>query len=85
RQDEQGQPENGWYPEEKISVAEAIQAYTLGPARLAGKEHLQGSLTPGKWADMIMLSQNLFEIDPVDIADTEVEMTVFAGQVVFER
>ncbi len=85
RQDEQGQPEGGWYPEEKMSVAEVVQAYTLGPAQLSGKAHRQGSITPGKWADMIVLSGNLFEIEPSEIAETEVDMTIFNGQVVFGK
>jgi hypothetical protein len=85
RQNEQGQPQGGWFPEERISVAEAIRAYTLGPAQLAGKTHRQGSITPGKWADMILLSRNLFEIDPSEILDTQVEMTIFDGEVVFNR
>ncbi len=85
RQDEQGQPEGGWYPVEKISVAEAVKAYTLVPAQLAGKAQRQGSITPGKWADMIMLSHNIFEVNPADIAHTKVEITIFNGQVVFEQ
>lgn len=85
RQDERGQPANGWYPEECLSVAEAIHGYTLGPAYLAGKQADQGSITPGKWADMVVLSQNLFEIPPREIAETAVEMTIFDGQVVYNK
>jgi predicted amidohydrolase YtcJ len=85
RQDEQGLPTGGWYPEERMSVAEAVQAYTLGPAQLAGKAHRQGSITPGRWADMIVLSHNLFEIDPAEIPETKVVMTIFDGEVIFER
>jgi predicted amidohydrolase YtcJ len=85
RQDQQHQPENGWYPAECIGVAEAIYGYTIGPAQLSGRAGLQGSISPGKWADMIILSQNLFEIDIAKIADTQVDMTIFDGQVVFER
>lgn len=48
RQDGNGAPEGGWYPEERLTVAEAVHAYTMGPALAAGKEHLQGSVTPGK-------------------------------------
>jgi hypothetical protein len=84
RQDERGQPANGWYPEERLTVAEAIHGYTLGPAYLAGKQEVQGTITPGKWADMIVLSRNLFEIPPAEIAETRVEMTVLAGQVVYQ-
>jgi hypothetical protein len=51
---------------------------------LAGKQHRQGSLRPGKWADLIVLSQNLFEIAAEEIAETQVEITVFGGEVVYE-
>jgi predicted amidohydrolase YtcJ len=82
RQDQTGQPPAGWYPEERISVAEAIYGFTVGPAYAAGKEHRQGSLTPGKWADMIVLSQNIFECPREAILDTEVALTIFDGQIV---
>jgi predicted amidohydrolase YtcJ len=83
RQDRQGRPHQGWYPEERISVAEAICGYTLGPASLAGKESVQGSIVSGKWADLIMLSHNIFDTPPADIAECQVELTVFDGQIVY--
>jgi hypothetical protein len=83
RQDEQGRPAGGWYPAERISLAEAIAGYTLGPADLAGKAPVQGSISPGKWADMIVLARNLFEIPAEEIGETEVRLTVFNGQVVY--
>lgn len=85
RQDDRGEPAGGWYPQERLSLAEAIHGYTMGPAYTAGKQHVQGSITPGKWADMIVLGHNLFEIPPAEIARAEVELTVFAGQVVYRR
>jgi hypothetical protein len=84
RQDERGEPAGGWYPEERLSMAEAIAGYTTGPAYLAGQQHRQGSLTPGKWADLIVLSQNLFEIAPDEIPDTAVDLTIFDGGVVYQ-
>ena len=84
RQDARGEPAGGWYPQEKISVAEAIAGYTLGPAYLAGKLVHQGSITPGKWADMIILERNLFEIPADEIGQTGVDMTIFAGEVVYQ-
>jgi predicted amidohydrolase YtcJ len=83
RQDQQGNPKNGWHPEERISVAEAVYGYTIGPAQAAGKARLQGSITPGKWADMIMLSQNIFEIPHDEIPETKLDLTVFDGQIVY--
>ncbi len=83
RQDQVGHPHGGWYPAERISVAEAVYGYTMGPAVVAGKEQLQGSLTPGKWADLIVLSQNIFEIPAETIPETTVDLTIFDGQVVY--
>ncbi len=84
RQDETNQPAGGWYPAERLTVAEAIAGYTLGPARLSGKADRFGSVAPGKYADLVMLSRNLFEIDPADIPTTAVRLTVFNGRVVYE-
>ena len=85
RKDTAGQPNGGWYPEEQLTVAEAIYAYTMEPAYLSGKSHLSGSLAPGKWADFTLLSQNLFEIPHDAIAETTVEQTFFAGELLFSR
>ncbi|MBN1218270.1 MAG: amidohydrolase [Anaerolineae bacterium] len=84
RQDEQGQPAKGWYPEERLTVAEAIYGYTLGPAKLAGKQHRQGSISSGKWADMIVLSRNILEIPPNELAEVAVKLTIFDGRVVYQ-
>jgi hypothetical protein len=75
----------GWYPQERISLEETIYAYTIGPAILAGKQHVQGSITPGKWADLIVLDQDLFTIDADRIGETQVNTTIFAGAVVYRR
>jgi predicted amidohydrolase YtcJ len=85
RRDGNGRPAHGWYPQEQITMAEAIAAYTMGPAIVAGKQAVQGSITPGKWADLIVLSQNLFEIASDAIPDTKVDVTVFAREVVYRR
>jgi predicted amidohydrolase YtcJ len=82
RQDGFGLPQGGWYPEERLTIAEAIEGYTLGPARLSGKADRLGSITPGKYADLVVLSQNLFAIDPEAIPDTTAWLTVFGGRVV---
>ncbi len=84
RQDETGQPAGGWYPAERLTVAEAIEGYTLGPARLSGKGDRLGSITPGKYADMVVLSDDLFEIAPEAIPETQVWLTVFEGRVVYD-
>ena len=84
RQDATNQPAGGWYAAERLTVAEAIEGYTLGPARLSGKSDRFGSIMPGKYADLVMLSRNLFAIDPADIPTTTVRLTVFNGRVVYE-
>ncbi len=84
RQDMQGQPEGGWYPAQRLTLTEALEAYTLGPAYLAGKQSVQGSITPSKWADMIVLSRDLFEIPANEIGQTEITATIFDGGVVYE-
>lgn len=85
RKDTGRMPQGGWQPQEALTIPEAVEAYTIGPAMVSGKTALQGSLIPGKWADFIVLSQNLFEIDPEQIMETEVDVTVFASEVVYHR
>jgi len=80
-----GKNPNGWVPEQKISVAEAVHAYTVGSAYASGEEQIKGSLEPGKLADMVVLSDDIFAIDPVKIQDTHVEQTIFDGKIVYER
>jgi predicted amidohydrolase YtcJ len=80
-----GKHPNGWVPEQKISVAEAVHAYTMGSAYASFEEGRKGCLAPGKLADLVVLSQDIFEIDPVQIQDTQVDLTVFDGKVIFER
>ena len=84
RQDEQGEPADGWYPQERLSVAEAVAGYTLGPARLSGKADRFGSIVPGKYADLVVLSRNLFDIAPADIPTTTAWLTVYNGRVAHE-
>ncbi len=78
-------PPTAWVPEQKISVAEAVQAYTLGSAYASQDEHIKGSLEPGKLADIAVLSDDIFEIDPLQIRETKVDMTIFDGKVIYER
>jgi len=74
---------DGWIPAQRLTVAEAVHAYTLGAAHASGEAHLKGSLVPGKLADMVVLSQDIYQIDPMDILDTRVEMTIFDGRIVW--
>lgn len=85
RKDGAGQPHGGWFPQERLTVAEAVQAYTMEPAYLSGKASVSGSLAPGKWADFILLTQNLFEIPADAIAETTIQQTFFAGELLFSE
>ena len=80
-----GKNPNGWMPEQKLSVAEAVQAYTMGSAYAEFQENNKGSITPGKLADMVILSDDIFTIDPKLIRDVQVETTILGGKVVWER
>ncbi len=79
-----GAPEGGWFPQEKLTVEEAIQAYTLNTAYAAYEEDLKGSITVGKLADYVVLSDNLLTMDPDGIKDVTVLTTVVGGRVVHE-
>jgi predicted amidohydrolase YtcJ len=79
-----GHPSGGWHPEERITVDEAVRAYTLDAAHASGEEHIKGSIEPGKLADLVVLSRNIFEVSEEAIVDVHVEMTVFNGEIVYE-
>jgi predicted amidohydrolase YtcJ len=76
---------NGWVPDQKITVHEAVHAYTVGSAYAAKEERNVGSLEPGKLADLAVLSDDIFHIDPIAIEKTKIDLTIFDGKVVFER
>ena len=80
-----GMPEGGWFPKERISVEEAIQAYTFNTAYAAYEEDIKGSLTVGKLADFVVLSDNLLTMNPNDIKNVSVQVTVVGGKVIYER
>jgi len=80
-----GEPEDGWFPEERISMEEAIRAYTLNTAYANFEDDIKGSITPGKLADITVLDQNLFEVDPMNLPDVEVLYTIVDGEIVYER
>jgi predicted amidohydrolase YtcJ len=80
-----GKHPGGWVPEQKISIAEAVHAYTAAAAYASMEERVKGSLEPGKLADLVVLSRDIFHIEPVEIENTKVDMTIFDGRVIFER
>jgi predicted amidohydrolase YtcJ len=80
-----GKYPDGWVPAEKISVAQAVHGYTAASAYASLEEGRKGSIEAGKLADMVVLSQDIFGIDPVEIQNTKVDLTIFDGRVVYER
>jgi len=74
----------GWIPDQRITVAEAVHAYTVGSAYAEHQEALKGSLEPGKLADLVVLSEDIFRIAPAEIAKARVDMTLFDGSVIYE-
>lgn len=74
---------DGWYPEQRLTVAEAVYAYTAGAAYASGEETIKGTLSPGKLADLAVLSQDIFSVDPTAILKTEVMATMFDGRFVY--
>jgi len=80
-----GKNPGGWFPEEKISVKEAIKAYTINNAYAAFEENKKGTVTVGKLADFVVLSDDILTIDPAKIETTQVEMTVLGGRVIYKK
>jgi len=70
--------------EERISVRQALAMYTMNAAVASGEAGNKGTITPGKLADMIILSGNPFKMEPEQIKDINVEMTIIGGKVVYE-
>jgi predicted amidohydrolase YtcJ len=79
----EGGPAGGWFPEEKMSLTSAIEAYTLAAAYAEFQEDVKGSIKSGKAADLVVLDRDLFEIAAPEILKTKAEMTIFDGKVVY--
>ena len=84
RQTLDGKHPAGWVPEQKISLEEAVRAYTVGSAYAEFQEHAKGSLAPGKLADLVMLDCDIFKLNPAQLDQVRVATTVVDGKVVWE-
>lgn len=84
RQTKEGTPEGGFVPSQRLTVAQAVEAYTLGAAFAGRREKTEGSLEVGKAADLIVVSQNIFTVDPHKIGETKVLTTMVGGRVVYQ-
>lgn len=80
-----GGPAGGWHPQEKLTMAQAIEAYTMGSAYAEFQENSKGSIEAGKLADMTVMEKDLFAIPKKDILNTPVALTILNGKVVFRR
>ena len=80
-----GKNPDGWIPEQKISVEEAVRAYTVGSAYAEFQESVKGTISVGKLADVVVLSGDIFRIDPNEIENVKVVTTIVDGRVVYEE
>ncbi len=79
-----GKHPDGWISEQKISVEETVRGYTIGSAFAEFQEKEKGTISPGKLADLVILTRDIFKIDPTEIKNTKVVMTIMDGRVVYE-
>ncbi|MEX2335612.1 MAG: amidohydrolase, partial [Pseudohongiella sp.] len=80
RQDQQNEPPGGWFPEERMTLGEALTSFTLDAAYAAHQEELLGSLEAGRLADFILVEQDVFDIDPSQLWQVEVVQTWVGGR-----
>jgi predicted amidohydrolase YtcJ len=83
RQDRSGHPPGGWRPEQRMTREEALKSYTVWAAYAGFQENVKGALEQGKWADLVVLSDDVMKIDPAKILDVTVDLTVIGGVVVY--
>ena len=84
RQTREATPKDGFLPAQRLTVAQAVEGYTMGAAFAGRREKTEGSIAEDKLADLIIVDRNIFEIDPHSIADTKVVTTIVGGKVVYE-
>ena len=85
REGMEGGPANGWLPEERLTVDQAVRLFAVGGAYAAGQESWRGRLSPGMVADFVVLDHSPYTVAPQSIKDIEVEMTFVAGRPLFVR
>ncbi|HEX7176804.1 MAG TPA: amidohydrolase family protein, partial [Pyrinomonadaceae bacterium] len=80
-----GKNPKGWVPEQKITVEEAVRAYTFGSAYAEFADKVKGAIAPGMLADIVILDRDIFKIDANDIEKARVTLTIVDGRVVHEK
>jgi predicted amidohydrolase YtcJ len=84
RQNADGLPAGGWHSEQCMTLKEAVAAYTINPAFASHEENIKGSITAGKLADIVVLSEDIFAVKPAELLKTKVTMTMLGGKVVYQ-
>jgi predicted amidohydrolase YtcJ len=84
RVDPRGEPAGGWYPEQCVSLEDAIRAYTLGAAVAERASTRRGTLAPGMDADLVVLQPDPFVLESDALRETRVELTMVGGRITFE-
>jgi predicted amidohydrolase YtcJ len=85
RQTTRGQPADGWFPEQRVSIEEAVRFFTLNNAHAAFEENIKGSIREGKLADLVVLDRDILTSSPEELLQTQVLYTFFDGRIVYER
>ncbi|MDW7739830.1 MAG: amidohydrolase [Bacillota bacterium] len=85
RQNKSGKPTGGWHPDQRLTLHEALNLYTSGSAFCSFDENMKGTITPGKFADLLVLSEDIAKVEPKNIRDVKCEMTVVDGKIVYEN
>jgi predicted amidohydrolase YtcJ len=85
RQTLDGKHPDGWVPQEKISLDEALCAYTIGSAYAEFSENSKGTLAPGKLADIVVLDRDIYQNDPTELDEAQVILTVLGGKIVYRK
>jgi predicted amidohydrolase YtcJ len=82
---ESGGPEGGWFPKQRLTMADSVRLYTLGAAYASFEEKIKGSIEPGKLADFTVLSKDIYRVDPKEVLTTEALYTILGGKIVFQK
>ncbi len=80
-----GRYPDGFVPEQKIAIHEAIKAYSIDAAYSVFEENIKGSIARGKLADLVILNQNLFDIHPSEIEKVKIDMSIIGGEIVYQK
>jgi len=83
RQDKNGNPPEGWFPGQRLTLDEVLYIYTMGSAYCSFEENIKGSITPGKLADLVVLSEDISSVEPARILELQVDLTMVGGKVVY--